>query len=488
MNRRFTLIFIKYISVFLALSFLVVITGLGLFIYYVLNVFSPSADTMEADDLIYAVEDDNGNYTFSDNFKAELEKSGYTAFIIDDNADPIYPKINHNIKDDIIENLPDVIALPYKKHEHFIMINENHNNNHPEINNPDEINTAQLIDSLYTHNYNGYEYYIEDGNLKFTESMTQQDYTYADEFTDGDITIFKLIGILFVAIPLLLIILTIIMAVILTQKLSRPLFFYADWLTQLSEGLLYKPSSAHNRKKSRKMYKELDAAVEELNTQLLADKLYRNQIDYYRDKWLSQLSHDLKSPLTSIYGYAKVMPYFPDDQKKYILLISDKAKYMENLIDSINSNFKLETSQMEVDKDMFSLTDTIQEIVGTVGYDNIKIINELDAEHYYGNKLYIERMFINLIENSLDHNETNPDINIHLSDEENSICIQYKDNGTGMDNYSAENFMRHGVTSKDNGENHGIGFSVIKDAIEFHNGSFTVIPVETGVHFKIDLH
>ena len=57
-----------------------------------------------------------------------------------------------------------------------------------------------------------------------------------------------------------------------------------------------------------------------------------------------------------------------------------------------------------------------------------------------------------------------------------------------MDNMSAESFMKHGATSKDNKGNHGIGFSVIKDAIEFHHGSFKVIPVETGVHFKIDLH
>ena len=53
---------------------------------------------------------------------------------------------------------------------------------------------------------------------------------------------------------------------------------------------------------------------------------------------------------------------------------------------------------------------------------------------------------------------------------------------------SAESFMKHSATSKDNKGNHGIGFSVIKDAIEFHHGSFKVIPVETGVHFKIDLH
>lgn len=49
-------------------------------------------------------------------------------------------------------------------------------------------------------------------------------------------------------------------------------------------------------------------------------------------------------------------------------------------------------------------------------------------------------------------------------------------------------YFNSGPTSKDNKDSHGIGFSVIKDAVKFHNGSFTVVPAETGVHFKIDLH
>lgn len=487
MNKRFAFIFIRYISLFVALSFLVICAGLIIFFTAFNSIFYSSVDKLEAGDLIYAVEETNGHYSFSDSFQEGLEENGYSAYLVNDDVDTLYPNINYNVKDTILDNLSNVIALPYKKGEHLIMIKEGENNT-PEINNREDIDTSRLIDSLYTHNYNRYNYHIENGSLHFFESMTQQDYAYTNEFTDGDIRLFKLIGILFILIPLIVIALTIIMAIVLTRKLSRPLFFYADWLTQLSKGLLYKPSSLHNRRKAQKMYRELDDAVESLNTQLLSDRLYQNQIDYYRNRWLSQISHDLKSPLTSIYGYAKVMPHFPDDQKKYTLLISDKAKYMENLIDSLNSNFKLETAQMEIDKDMFSLTGALNEIVSTIGYDKINISADLDDEHYYGNKLYIERMFINLIENSLDHNKINPDIDIYLTDENNGICIHYKDNGKGMDHSSAENLMKNGVTSKNNSENHGIGFSVIKDAIEFHNGSFTVVPSESGVHFKIYLH
>ena len=275
--------------------------------------------------------------------------------------------------------------------------------------------------------------------------------------------------------------------IILTRKLSKPLFFYADWLSQLSNGLLYKPSTVQNLKKSKKMYKELDDAVESLNSQLLHDRLYQNQIDYYRNQWLGQISHDLKSPLTSIYGYAKVMPYFPNEQKKYALLISDKAKYMENLIDSLNSNFKSETAQMEVSKDMFSLIEVVNDIKNTVGYDKLELTADLDDEYYYGNKLYIGRMFINLIDNSLDHNKVNPNISIHLSDGPEGISIIYKDDGTGINSEAAQKLMTHGESTKTDKENHGIGFSIIHDAINFHDGSFVMIREQSGVHFQIIL-
>lgn len=486
MNKRFTFIFIKYISIFVALSFLVIMAGMITFALVVNSVFSTSVNELSTEDLIYAVEERDDRYSFSKDFQQDLNDSNYAAYIVNNDADVIYPSIDHNLKNKILDNLYSSVALPFKEDEHMVLINKGVNNT-PVINNKENINTTRLIDSLYSHNYNQYDFHIEDGNLEFTESMTQQSYSYVNEFTDGDITLYKFIGILFVLIPLILMLLTIIMSIILTRKLSKPLFFYADWLSQLSNGLLYKPSTVQNLKKSKKMYKELDDAVESLNSQLLHDRLYQNQIDYYRNQWLGQISHDLKSPLTSIYGYAKVMPYFPNEQKKYALLISDKAKYMENLIDSLNSNFKWETAQMEVSKDMFSLIEVVNDIKNTVGYDKLELTADLDDEYYYGNKLYIGRMFINLVDNSLDHNKVNPNISIHLSDGPEGISIIYKDDGTGINSEAAQKLMTHGESTKTDKENHGIGFSIIHDAINFHDGSFVMIPEQSGVHFQIIL-
>ena len=74
-----------------------------------------------------------------------------------------------------------------------------------------------------------------------------------------------------------------------------------------------------------------------LNDQLLNDRIYQNQINYYKEKWLNQISHDLKSPLTSIYGYSKLIKV-ADTQKHYQNLIIEKAQYMNKLIESLSTN------------------------------------------------------------------------------------------------------------------------------------------------------
>lgn len=484
MNRRFTTIFLKYIITFLILSLIVVIIGLFIFGVNVNSVFSNNDPAkIDSYELIGEINDDEG-YILSDSLKESLNEAGYTPYIVDDEANTIYPKIDRNLKTYIIKNITSTIALPYKNNAHFLMIKET---NGPELNisNIEEVDTLTLIDSLYSQNYNKYTYHIIGDELKFFDSPTSQDYAYVDEFSDTEITVFKLIGALLLFVPLFIILLAVILSVIMTRRLSKPLFFYVDWLTQLSNGLLYKPSASYNRKKSKKIYKELDEAVESLNTQLLEDRLYQNQIDYYRTKWLNQISHDLKSPLTSIYGYSKVMPYFPDDQKEYITLISDKAIYMEQLIDSLNSTFKIETSQMELDKESFSLARALKEIIKTVGYKDINIDNHLDDDEFYGNKLYVERMFINLIENSLDHNEKNPIINISLEDNVEGIVITYEDDGQGIDQKDLSKLMQSKQTTKEVKDQHGLGFTIIMDAVNFHNGSFTAAPAEYGVKFII---
>ena len=70
-------------------------------------------------------------------------------------------------------------------------------------------------------------------------------------------------------------------------------------------------------------YPELHHSLSHLTQQLLNDKFYHNQMTYYKSKWISQVSHDLKSPLTTIYGYAKLI-HADSETQQYVNLITQK--------------------------------------------------------------------------------------------------------------------------------------------------------------------
>ena len=112
------------------------------------------------------------------------------------------------------------------------------------------------------------------------------------------------------------VVLALITSYLVSRRLTKPLGYYIDWIGNLSKEKLHQPNTKGNIKKYSKTYPELHTSLTLLNQQLLQDKMYQNQINYYKSKWISQISHDLKSPLTSIYGYSKIIEV--DDSNKNI--------------------------------------------------------------------------------------------------------------------------------------------------------------------------
>ena len=94
-------------------------------------------------------------------------------------------------------------------------------------------------------------------------------------------------------------------------------------------------------------------------------------------------------------------------------LFPEKATFMSDLIDSLNQTFDMETNQMKHDKENFPIQSTVNRIAQIIGYQSLTCdFHFEDGSTFYGNKLYFERLLINLINNSIDHNEINPSIKI----------------------------------------------------------------------------
>lgn len=483
MNKKITFKFIKYILLYLVLTTLFIIFGTFYFLWGFEKESYKAITDVDETYLYFEIEEKNGKVQVSQELENLINQSLGEFYIVDSNADILYPESHGNVKERILENITSAYTLPISQDLHSVYIEKQPES--PIINNIEEVDAKKLIQSLYTYNYNHYDFIVEEGELSFTDNLVKKEVVYGDEFTDFDITMFKNMAWIIAIVTLINIVTTILISILISYRITNPLLYFKDWLENLSDGRLHKPSKKYG-KKSEKMFYELNHSIENLNNRLLEDRMYQGQIDYYREKWLNQISHDLKSPLTSIYGYSKLIPIYPKKGDEYLNLISEKAKYMENLIESLNTNFIKETKQMSIDKENFNIVGVVKNIRETLDYCDLYIHDNLENEIFYGNRLFIERMFVNLIDNSIGHNKKNPKIEITFSQTEKYLIINYKDDGKGVRQATVDELGKKKYTQKNDSKNHGIGFTVIQDAVEFHNGRLEIIPENTGVHFKIE--
>lgn len=484
MNKRFILKLIKYMTVFFLINFIVSVAFIGWMTYILVTNLYNSLSEIEPDylDMYNIYEEPN------DNLNNLAKKERAMLYFTKKNGDIIYPKHlkSHNIRSLILKNMNYANSVKSQHNSYLVFIYKNNNKSQSLINTK-HISTEKLLSSIQTHDFNKYNYVINNNSLYFIKNSNFRDYNNSYElgYNSKNATIgFLKIGSIFLLINIIFVSIT---AFLISRRLTKPLSYYIDWISNLSLGKLHQPTSTRKRRKNRKTYPELDKSLYQLNQQMLNDKFYNNQINYYKSKWISQISHDLKSPLTTIYGYSKLI-HTDEQSQPYAQLITEKATFMNDLIDSLNQTFDMETNQMKQDKERFPVQSTACRITQVIGYHSISLhFNILEDATFYGNKLYFERLLINLINNSIEHNEINPNIEITFSNIQNKLVIDYIDDGRGIPHDHIDELFKQSYTSKENKDKHGIGLSIIQDAVNFHNGSIALLPSKSGVHFHIIL-
>lgn len=484
MNKRFILKFAKYMSLYFIITTILTLIGFLLFTYLATK---PSHINKLDDIELELYPPYSPQRVEVPNQILELaQQSNADVYVTKLNGDIAYPhNVKGNIKSRLIKNAYQSRSIRYKygaEHYYFVYIYRSGEN--PVIKNENEIDTHMLLESIRTNGLNPYEFNIDDGHLKFYENsgIDRSDTTLIKKNTHT-------IYLSWIAIIIANILSILFISWMISRHLSQPLFFYSRWIQNLSVGKLHQPD-AHikNRDRTRKTYKELDDAIFTLNKQLVKDRFYHDQIQYYKTKWISQISHDLKSPLTSIYGFSKLVRGASEMDQQHLKLISEKADYIREVIDNLSAQFKFETEQMEYHRESFEIQNTVERVVSTIGFDKITVNFDFPYETtFYGNKLYFERLLFNLINNSLDHNAINPNIMIHFKLDQTHLTIDYKDDGKGLPSYKLDELIEKSYTSKKVKDEHGLGLSIIRDAVEFHQGDLTLVPSEKGAHFKIHL-
>lgn len=253
--------------------------------------------------------------------------------------------------------------------------------------------------------------------------------------------------------------------------------------------------------KERGLYKPVYKSINQLSTRLKASELERKKTKSQREKWISNISHDLKTPLSTIKGYSEILSdsdyeLSKEETKRYAKKIHDKSIYMENMIAELRLNEQLIDEGLRIEKKEGNLTTFIKEVVIDIlnhpEYSKRDILFEATDEIiiYSFNENLLKRSLENLIYNALIHNEQRTVVTVKVTRLKGNIILTIQDNGQGMNEEELEQlfnrYYRGSNTKSYKGS--GLGMSIAKEVIEAHGGRITVQSVKNiGTEITITL-
>lgn len=217
-------------------------------------------------------------------------------------------------------------------------------------------------------------------------------------------------------------------------------------------------------------------------------KPFGSAVDIYKKEFFANASHELKTPITSIRGFAELISSgLIDDKDKiieYSTTIKREAIRMDTLVEEILKLSSLEDidEENEMPLEKINIAEIIKEAVEVLDYKlyEKKIITNVDVHDVYIESVHedILRVFTNLIENGIKYNKDNGKIYISARKIRKKAVIKIKDTGIGIKeedlSHIFERFYRVDKSRNRKVEGTGLGLSIVKRIVMKYKGEITV--------------
>jgi len=215
------------------------------------------------------------------------------------------------------------------------------------------------------------------------------------------------------------------------------------------------------------------------------------RLETMRRDFVANVSHELKTPLTSIKGFLETLLEGALDDKennrRFLIIMQNHTERLNKLVDDLLSLSHLESKEMLLKKDIFNLRQQVEKVITNYEVQlknrDIKIKNELPISiSVNADKDKLEGVFTNLIDNAVKFNKEKGIIRIYSQDEERRIKIVIEDSGIGIPEKDIprifERFYRVDKARSRELGGTGLGLSIVKHIVELHGGNVGVESVE----------
>lgn len=261
---------------------------------------------------------------------------------------------------------------------------------------------------------------------------------------------------------------------------------------------------------SRRVYKTIPEkgtfgsvymALNKINEEIRHSDQIKEETDRVRREWITNITHDLKTPLSPVKGYAELLADGTDIDTKtaqeYGTIILKNVDYAEKLMNDLKLTYQLESGAFPFRPQPVRLVRYLKELVIDIANDpafsdrDIEFACDLPEFTVSIDPDLFHRAISNLVINALVHNPPTTKVIVSVLKENQNIYISVRDNGIGIsETEQAELFTRYyrGTNTKEKTEGSGLGLAIAKQIIVLHGGEIAVkSKIGEGTEFSIRL-
>ena len=242
--------------------------------------------------------------------------------------------------------------------------------------------------------------------------------------------------------------------------------------------------------------KKAISKLQEANEVLKEDIKRKEAIDEMRKDFIANVSHELKTPIALIQGYAEGLNEGlcedEESRKYYTEVIMDESEKMNKMVKQLLTLSSLESGNSILHKENFNMTSLTEGVLSSIsiliGEKNVKVDFDTSRDVFlYADEFKIEEVVTNCISNAIHHVNDNGTIKIDVSEDESNVYFSVYNTGNQIPEKDLANvwekfFKVDKAHSRSYGGS-GIGLSIVKAIIEAHGGEVKVANKSDGVEF-----
>lgn len=291
-----------------------------------------------------------------------------------------------------------------------------------------------------------------------------------------------------VILLILMLALTFLFVLISTRFIVQPIISLREATKKISAGNYHIKLNVNRTDEIGRLAKDFMKMSESLE-----------QNEARRQEFVSNVSHEIQSPLTSIQGFSQILQeedLTQEERSYYLSIIEQETRRLSALSKQLLTLSLLDQEQVLKDQTTFSLQKQLQDVVSTTEWQwrdkDLSVELEVEDIEIEGERKLLHQVWMNLMSNAIRYTPSGGNIYIRAMEETSSVIVMISDTGIGIDREDLPRiFERFFIADKARTRTKsstGLGLSIVKKIIELHAGTIMVdSEKDIGTTFTITL-